>query len=554
MPAPAEAEHMPWIALVGPELEENLSLRYLAAALRQAGFESRILAYNRDEDATAILEQILLAPEPPGLVGLSLAFQWRAPDFLALAVALRVEGYAGHITVGGHFATFAAEDLLRDFPALDSVCRQEAEQTLVALARALAAGRPWADIPGVIARGEDGAARFAPLPEVPDLGTLPWPARDGAPARCFDHGIAPLVSSRGCYANCTFCCIAAWHEQTLPGKRYRLREPGDVAAEMAAMQRERGIDIFVFHDDNFFIPNHGKSLARLEALADAIEAEGLRDFATVVKARPNDVTPAVFRVLAERLRCIRCYVGIETDADQGLITLRRWGQSTQNHRAIEVARSLGLFVCFNLLMFDPDTTLASVRKNLDFIEYAADFPFNFGRVELYAGTPLLARLQAEKRCRGDYLQWDYTLGSPEVQRFYELAMACFHRRNFGDGALANTIQGMRFDLEIVRRFHPEVHEPALYEAGRALSRRLALDSVTRLRELLRATAGDPSGDDHLVSRLAREARAVEAEIRDEMQVIARSLEASVGRGRALTFTGEVVATPLQRAVAEELAP
>src|SRR5205814_394907 len=162
--------------------------------------------------------RILGAPEPPLAVGLSLAFQWRAPEFLALAVALREEGYRGHITAGGHFATFAAAELLRDFPALDSICRQEAEETLVALARAL-----------------------------------------------------------------------------------------------AEMQRARGIDIFVFHDDNFFIPNHAKSLARLNALADAIEAQGMRAFATVVKARPNDATPEVFRVLVERLKCIRCYIGVETD-------------------------------------------------------------------------------------------------------------------------------------------------------------------------------------------------------------------------------------------------
>jgi anaerobic magnesium-protoporphyrin IX monomethyl ester cyclase len=543
---------MPWIALVGPELEENLSLRYLAASLRRAGFDSRILAFNRDEDAAGILAAVLQAGEPPLMVGLSLAFQWRAPDFLALAVALREEGHAGHITAGGHFATFAAGDLLQDFPALDSVCRQEAEETLVALCRALVGGDGFGDIPGVVSRKQDGAVHFAPLPAVPELAALPWPTRDGEPARCFDHRIAPLVSSRGCYANCTFCCIAAWHEQTLPGKRYRLREPADVAAEMAAMQRERGIDIFVFHDDNFFIPNHGKSLARLHALADAVEAEGMRDFATVVKARPNDATPAVFKVLVERLRCIRCYVGIETDADQGLITLRRWGQSSQNHRAIDLARSLDLFVCFNLLMFDPDTTLDSVRKNLDFIEYAADFPFNFGRVELYAGTPLLARLQSEGKCRGDYLQWDYPLGSPEVQRFYDLAMGCFLSRNFGEGALANGIQGLRFDLEIVRRFHPEAHGPQLYEAGRALSRRLALDSVGKLRALMAQLSQPPDGDAGLVAELAADARRVEADITGEMLALARELEARVGQGRPLTFAGDRVATPLQRARAVEV--
>ena len=83
-----------------------------------------MLAFNRDEDAAALLAAIARAPEPPLLVGLSLAFQWRAPDFLALAMALREEGYRGHITAGGHFATFAAGELLRDFAALDSVCRQ----------------------------------------------------------------------------------------------------------------------------------------------------------------------------------------------------------------------------------------------------------------------------------------------------------------------------------------------------------------------------------------------------------------------------------------------
>jgi anaerobic magnesium-protoporphyrin IX monomethyl ester cyclase len=547
---------MGWIALVGPELEENLSLRYLAASLDRAGFQSRILAFNNEGDCAAVLAAITRAPEPPLAVGLSMAFQWRAPDFLALAVALREEGYAGHITAGGHFATFAAADLLRDFPAIDSICRQEAEDTLVALCRAIVEGTAWIDLPGMVSPGLRGEAHVSAMPAVPELGVLPWPVRSGEPARCFDHGIAPVISSRGCYANCTFCCIAAWHEQTLPGKRYRLREPHDVAAEMAAMQRERGIEIFVFHDDNFFIPNHGKSLARLHALADAIEAEGLRDFATVVKARPNDVTPEVFRVLCARLRCIRCYVGIETDADQGLITLRRWGQSTQNHRAIEVARSLGLFVCFNILMFDPDTSLDSVGKNLDFIEYAADYPFNFGRVELYAGTPLLARMQAEGRCRGDYLQWDYRLQSPDIQRFYELAMACFLPRNFGEDALANTIQGMRFDLEIVRRFHPEAHDPHLYQAGGDLSRRLALDSVETLRTLhahVRQTHAS-DGDAALVERLGRRARAVEEGVRAEMLSIAGQLHTRVGRGLPLTYLGDRVATPLQRAVSTQVSP
>ena len=132
---------MAWIALVGPEIEENLSLRYLASSLLPHGFRSEIIGFNRDADFGDALAAILGAPEPPLVVGISLAFQWRAADFLAFAVALRERGYRGHLTLGGHFATFASLEILRDFPEVDSIVRQEAEGTMVALAQALAAGR-----------------------------------------------------------------------------------------------------------------------------------------------------------------------------------------------------------------------------------------------------------------------------------------------------------------------------------------------------------------------------------------------------------------------------
>src|SRR5262245_45391301 len=109
-----------WIALVGPEFEENLSLRYLASCLSSAGFRVEILPFNQDIDLPEIVRAVC-TDEPPLLVGLSLAFQWRAKDFLALAMALREGGYAGHLTAGGHFATFASRELLADFPELDSI-------------------------------------------------------------------------------------------------------------------------------------------------------------------------------------------------------------------------------------------------------------------------------------------------------------------------------------------------------------------------------------------------------------------------------------------------
>ncbi len=545
---------MPWIALVGPEFEENLSLRYLASSLQQAGFDSRLLAFNRDLDLVRIADAILEADEPPIVVGLSLSFQWRARDFLALAMTLKERGYAGHITAGGHFATFACAELLRDFPELDSICRQEAEGTMVTLARAVQAGAgpaALAEIPGLGVRDAGGQVVLTAQPALPDLAKLPWPDRRGEPAACFGHPIAPLVGSRGCYANCTFCCIAAWHEESQPGKRYRLREPADVADEMVALQRTRGIDIFVFHDDNFFVPGHRKNAERFARLADALEARGIGRYATVVKARPTDADPEVFRILKERLHCIRVYVGVETDADQGLKTLGRWAHSKQNHRAIELVRELELYTCFNMLIFDPDTTVASIETNLAFMREAPEFPFNFGRVELYAGTPLLGRMQFERRCVGDYMQWDYALASVEVERIFELSLTCFRERNFGEDALANRIMGTRFDVEVARHFHPELFRPEWLEEGKRLNRALALDTVDALAEIVAHVKNAADDDEErLVATLRRRLRAKEEEVGAGARALARSISDVIGRGLPLTELGDRVATPLQRARAE----
>lgn len=538
------------VALVGPEIEENLSLRYIASSLAKAGHDTELVPFNHEGHFPTALRAILEAPVPPAVVGISLAFQWRAKDFLALAVALREGGYRGHITLGGHFATFESDSLLADFPEVDSICRQEAEETMVKLTDAIVAGRAdtLSTIPGLTLRiGEDIV--MTGHPPLPDLATLPWPDRRGEPAACFGHGIAPLVSSRGCYANCTFCCIAAWHEQSLPGKRYRLREVDDVADEMVAMKKERGIDIFVFHDDNFFVPGHKRNVERFSALADALESRGIGKFATVVKARPTDVDRQVFDILKDRLHCIRAYIGIETDADQGLRTLRRWAKSKQNHVSIDTIRTLDLYTCFNVLLFDPDTTLDSIEINLDFMEFAAENPFNFGRVELYAGTPLLHRMKSENRCRGDYMQWDYDLGDAAVERVFDLAMRTFGARNFGNDALANRIMGTRFDVEVARHFHPERFDAAWLEEGKDLTRMLGLDSVRGMRRIVAHVKSDAPGrgDDEMVTALAEELRAVEDVVRARCVDLAKVLQVRIGQGVPLTDIGDRVATPLQRA-------
>jgi hypothetical protein len=63
-------------------------------------------------------------------------------------------------------------------------------------------------------------------------------------------------------------------------------------------------------------------------------------------------------------------------------------------------------------------------------------------------------MQFEKRCWGDYMQWDYALHDSVWSASSRSPCDGFHERNFGDGALANQIMGSRFDVEVARHFHP----------------------------------------------------------------------------------------------------
>ena len=44
-----------WVALVGPEVEENLSLRYLAASLERAGIRAELFPFNSGVDLPVII-------------------------------------------------------------------------------------------------------------------------------------------------------------------------------------------------------------------------------------------------------------------------------------------------------------------------------------------------------------------------------------------------------------------------------------------------------------------------------------------------------------------
>jgi len=534
------------VLLVGSELEENLAIRYLASALEAEGHEAELAAFSGVDDAAGVARAV--ERSRPELVGLSMTFQRRAEEFGQLATDLRAAGYAGHITAGGHFPTFAYREVLERYPALDSVVRHEGELTLTELSGRLEAGRPLDGIAGLVHRRTDGSLDFAPTrPLMDDLDAVRFPKRVGEPQLHMGIPAAFVVGSRGCYGSCTFCCINAYINDA-GGARYRERSAENIADEIALLRRERGARMLVFHDDDFFTRNHERDLGRVTALRDAMQARGVNDVALVLKARPDDLDEDVFAVLQE-IGLLRVYIGIEAGSSQGLKTLGRGVDIEANQKALDFLRSRDIYACFNMLIFDPQTSVASLRQSLAFLHANADVPMNFCRAEIYPGTPLHKKLAREGRLIGDVFGWDYEIADPAAERAFRVFAKAFLDRNFRCDGLMNSNLSLGYYLHLLKQFYPRSMSSSLRRRALATIERVNRDAAARMLDIVEfassSRAEDPQAFDEFAQLTAEEVAradlALESEVAEASHAI---LSAARGASRprpALRWTAAAAA-------------
>ncbi|MFO0564369.1 MAG: radical SAM protein [Polyangiaceae bacterium] len=548
------------VLLVGSELEENLAIRYLASALEGAGHQAALAAFSGVSDTASVLEAA--RSWQPDVIGLSMTFQRRAEEFGELASALRSDGYPGHVTVGGHFPTFAYREVLERYASIDSVVRHEGEVTLVEMCERLARGLPIDDVRGTATRDAQGTTRAAPpRPLASDLDAIAFPKRVGDPQLHMGIPAAFLVGTRGCYGHCTFCCINAYINDA-GGERYRSRSADNVGDEVAELRRSRGARMLVFHDDDFFTRNARYDLERVKSLRSAFRARGVDDVALVLKARPDDLDLDVFRVLKE-IGLLRVYIGIEAGSSQGLRTLGRGVDIGANQRALDFLRDMDVYACFNMLIFDPETRIQSLRESLAFLKRNADIPMNFCRTEIYPGTPLHTKLEREKRLIGDVFGWDYEIREPAAERAFRLFAKAFLDRNFRCDGLMNANLSLGYYWHLLRQFYPKATTSRLAARTFATIRKVNLDAVARMSEVADFAESERSLEPQafedfgniLLEEITDANHRLEAEVAEVSQEILNAVRGTVRtRPRASWTAAAATALALSPLACDPLAP
>lgn len=433
--------------LVGPDLEANLSLGYLSSVLLRAGHEVLCVGFNDSRDTDAVLR----AADAADVIGLSLCYQVRAFEFVALAERLKQLRPTQPIIVGGHFATCAATELLDDVAAFDVVVLHEGELALVELAAlgpelVARAG----DVAGVVTRVDGVPTASRVRPSNARLDELPFPDRRGPVRLVAGVPTAYLMGSRGCVSQCDYCCIMTLHRR-VPGPRFRQRSVSNIAAEMHGLHG-RGVRQFVFHDDNFLVPSLEHNLVRVGELEHTLGARGMRDIGLVLKCSPAHAQRPVLEKL-RALGLLRIFMGIESGSEEGLKSIGRQQSVAQAEAALSLCEDLAISSQYTMIIFHPDATLASMRADLSFVKRHPSHPLNYCRAEVYAQTPLEQRLLAEGRLSGDYRWRTYRYRDPKVDAVWSAWQEMFHGRAWGHADLLSAVIGFDHHVATYRHFY-----------------------------------------------------------------------------------------------------
>jgi hopanoid C-3 methylase HpnR len=316
---------------------EPLGLELVAEACRRAGHEVRILDLQvaHQLDYTALLESFR-----PDAVGFGLNYLANLPETVDLCKIAKNRLPEALVFVGGHSASFTAEELLEHAEgAIDCVLKGEGEVSAPQLLEVAKSDRDaLAEVPGAVT--QDGMA--TPPRFVDSLDDL-HPARDLLPRRrkYFIGEFDPCASiefTRGCPWDCSFC--SAW---TFYGRSYRVVSP-EKAAEDLARVKEPGI--FIVDDVAFIRSEHGFEIGR-EIERRNIKKKYYLETRADVLLRNKEVF-AYWRKLGLEY----VFLGLEAIDAEGLERYRKRSSLDINMEALEYARSLGLMVAINLIV-DP---------------------------------------------------------------------------------------------------------------------------------------------------------------------------------------------------------
>jgi len=289
------------IVLINPPLDKKttskfpmsgvpLGIAHLTAYIQKKGMkvvaiDAPIEGFNHESLAKEI------GKISPLIVGVSCLTENRYSALKTLEIIKK--NYPRIITIlGGLHPTFTDKLILQNYDFVDFIVRNEGEETLYELMKAIKSKKSTDKILGISFKRNGEIMQNAQRPFIKDINKLPSPAYGSFPIKKYplppdvEEGIKQTIlftTSRGCPMGCKFCeTTIAW------GRTLRGMTAKRIFEEIRYLNKKYGVDYIRFADDLFtldrqkvidfcklIIKNKIRIKFRIQARVDTVSAEML---------------------------------------------------------------------------------------------------------------------------------------------------------------------------------------------------------------------------------------------------------------------------------------
>ena len=307
----------------------------------------------------------------------------------AMEIARRAKEAGCMVVMGGPHPCYIDEEILAS-GWVDFIVHGEGEVTLLELVRSLEEGKNhWEVIKGLSFQRGAETVRTPPRPFIQDLDSLPFPARHLIDMDLYrrtkfgERAITPVVTSRGCPANCNFCSSSSFF-----GRRWRARSPDSVVEELKALHDNYGFDAVAFVDDNFTL-----SPERVVAISEEIIRKGLDiwwwNFSRVENIVENEEMLEVMKKAGAKT----IYVGVESANPQSLAELGKKMNLDSVGKAIELLKRHGFEIFASYILGNPSDKVVNIYETINFAKRLDTNVAQFSILTPYPGTALYEDLK-----------------------------------------------------------------------------------------------------------------------------------------------------------------
>ena len=307
----------------------------------------------------------------------------------ALRIARQAKEAGCTVVMGGPHPCYCEEEIFAS-GWVDFIIHGEGEVTLLELAKTLEAGeKDWEGMPGLSFRRDGEVVRGAPHPFIKDLDSLPFPARHLVDMDRYrqtkfgDRAITPVVTSRGCPTNCTFCSSSRFF-----GRRWRARSPESVVEELEELYNRYSFNAVAFVDDNFTL-----SPERVIAISEGIIRKGLDLWWWNLSRAETIVKNEEMLTAMRRAGSKTIYIGVESASPQALVDLGKKMDLDTVVEAVDLLKRHGFEIFASYILGNPHDTVRDVNETIRFAKRLDTNVAQFSILTPYPGTALYKELK-----------------------------------------------------------------------------------------------------------------------------------------------------------------